>query len=164
MFLGEYPHTLDAKGRIVLPARFRDRVADGLVFAPGQERCVVVYPVEAFERRAAELRAWPQEDQRTRAFVRVFFGRAHRDQPDAQGRVTLPPTLREYAGLGKDLTVIGADEKFEIWDRATWEAYRASAEDDFAGVGASFASASPDTRAGGATDPRAAGATPAGAA
>lgn len=138
LFLGEHQHTLDAKGRVILPARFRERLSSGLVFAPSQDRCIDVYPLTAFERRVEELRAVPREDQRARAYLRVFLAGAHQETPDAQGRVTVPPRLRAYAGLDKDLTVNGADEKVEIWDRATWESYRDAAEEAFATLDGPF--------------------------
>lgn len=138
LFLGEHQHTLDAKGRIILPARFRDRLSSGVVFAPSQDRCIDVYPLTAFERRVEELRAVPREDQRARAYLRVFLAGAHEEKPDAQGRVTVPARLRDYAGLVKELTVNGADEKVEIWDRKTWESYREQAEDAFANLDGPF--------------------------
>ena len=134
MFLGEHQHTLDDKGRVILPARFRERLSSGLVFAPAQDRCIDVYPLTAFERRVEELRALPREDGRARGYLRVFLANAHEEKPDAQGRVTIPPRLRDYAGLGRELTINGADEKVEIWNRATWEEYRARAEDEFASL------------------------------
>jgi MraZ protein len=138
VFLGEHQHTLDPKGRVILPSRFRDRLAAGLVLVPGQDRCIDVYPVATFERRLEHLRALPREDQRNRAYVRVLTAGAHQDTPDGQGRVTLPQRLRDYAGLDKDLTVVGADEKVEVWDRGTWESYLEEAEDAFAGLDAPF--------------------------
>ncbi len=138
MFLGEHQHTLDAKGRVILPSRFRDRLASGLVFAPAQDRCIDVYPLTAFARRVEELRAVPREDQRARSYLRVLLAGAHEEKPDAQGRVTIPARLREYAGLDKELTINGADEKVEIWDRAAWEAYRDDAEDTFANLDGPF--------------------------
>ena len=140
MFLGEHQHTLDVKGRVILPARFRERLSNGLVFVPGQDRCIDVYPLTAFERRVEELRALPREDQRARGYLRMLLAGAHEDKPDAQGRVTIPPRLREYAELTKDLTINGADEKVEIWDRATWEDYRARTEPDFANLDGPFTS------------------------
>jgi MraZ protein len=138
VFLGEHQHTLDSKGRVILPARFRERLSHGLVFAPSQDRCIDIYPLTAFERRVEELRAVPREDQRARAYLRVFLAGAQEEQPDAQGRVTVPVRLRDYAGLDKELTINGADEKVEIWDRATWEDYRAQAEDAFANLDGPF--------------------------
>jgi MraZ protein len=139
LFLGEHQHSLDAKGRVILPARFRERLSSGLVFAPSQDRCIDVYPLTAFERRVEELRAVPREDQRARAYLRVFLAGAHEEKPDAQGRVVIPPRLRTYAGLDKDLTINGADEKVEIWDRSTWDAYRDQAEEAFATLDGPFA-------------------------
>lgn len=134
MFLGEHQHGLDDKGRVILPARFRDRLSSGLVFAPSQDRCIDVYPLTAFERRVEQLRELPREDERARSYLRVFLAGAHEEKPDAQGRVTIPPRLRSYAQLAKDLTINGADEKVEIWDRETWESYRVQAEDSFAAL------------------------------
>ena len=140
MFLGEHQHTLDTKGRVILPARFRDRLASGLVFAPSQDRCIDIYPLTAFEDRVKQLRAVPREDQRARAYLRVFLAGAHEERPDSQGRVTIPARLRAYASLDKDLTINGADEKVEIWDRATWDEYRLYAEDAFASLDGPFES------------------------
>jgi MraZ protein len=140
MFLGEHQHSLDVKGRVILPSRFRERLSSGLVFTPSQDRCIDVYPLTAFERRVEELRSLPREDQRARTYLRVFLAGAHEDKPDAQGRVTIPPRLRAYAGLDKELVVNGADEKVEIWDRDAWEAYRAAAEDAFANLDGAFTS------------------------
>jgi MraZ protein len=138
MFLGEHQHTLDGKGRVILPSRFRDRLSSGLVFAPSQDRCIDVYPLTDFERRVEELRAVPREEQRARAYLRVFLAGAHEEKPDAQGRVTIPTRLREYAGLDRDLTVNGADIKVEIWAREVWEEYRSQAEDAFANLDGPF--------------------------
>ncbi len=139
MFLGEHQHTLDAKGRVILPSRFRERLASGLVFVPSQDRCIDVYPLIAFERRVEELRSVPREDQRARSYLRVLLAGAHEEKPDSQGRVTIPGRLRDYAGLTRDLTVNGADEKVEIWDRELWDAYRQTAEEAFANLDGPFA-------------------------
>jgi MraZ protein len=138
VFLGEHQHTLDDKGRLILPARFRPELEGGMVFATGQERCIDVYPMDAFEARVAELRALPREHRGARAYLRVFLANAHEQTPDSQGRVVVPPRLREYARLDRELTVNGADTKIEIWDRAAWEDYRTQAEEDFASLDAPF--------------------------
>ncbi len=143
MFLGEHQHTLDAKGRVILPSRFRERLANGLVFVPSQDRCIDVYPLTAFERRVEELRALPREDQRARTYLRVLLAGAQEEKPDAQGRVTIPPRLRDYAGLEKELTINGADEKIEIWDRSRWDDYRDQAEDAFANIDGPLAFGAP---------------------
>jgi MraZ protein len=138
VFLGEHQHTLDAKGRVILPARFRERLSGGLVFAPSQERCIDVYPATAFERRVEELRTLPREDQRNRHYLRVLLANSYPETPDAQGRVVIPPKLREFAGLEKDLSINGADEKVEIWDRTRWDEYRREAEEAFASLDSPF--------------------------
>jgi MraZ protein len=138
VFLGEHQHTLDAKGRVILPARFRERLSSGLVFAPSQDRCIDVYPQSAFERRVEELRKLPREDERARLYLRLLMSQAHQETPDAQGRVVIPPRLRQYAGLEKDLTINGADERVEIWDRGAWEVYRGEAEDVFSNFSDAF--------------------------
>ncbi len=138
MFLGEHQHSLDAKGRVILPARFREELAGGLVFAPSQERCIDVYPRETFEHRVAELRQLPRENQRARDYLRILLAGAHEETPDAQGRVTIPPRLREYAGLARLLSVNGAGERVEIWDRETWVEYRARVEPAFASLDGTF--------------------------
>ncbi|MEX2420370.1 MAG: cell division/cell wall cluster transcriptional repressor MraZ, partial [Actinomycetota bacterium] len=116
----------------------------GLVFAPSQDRCIDVYPLTAFERRVEELRSVPREDQRARAYLRVFLAGAHEEKPDGQGRVTIPPRLRAYASLDKELTINGADEKVEIWDRATWDGYRLAAEEAFSSLDGPFATSGAD--------------------
>ncbi|MDX1619787.1 MAG: division/cell wall cluster transcriptional repressor MraZ [Nitriliruptorales bacterium] len=134
MFLGEHQHTLDAKGRVILPAKFRERLKGGLVFVPAQDRCIDVYPRAVFEKRVEEWRDLPREDQRARAFLRTVLAQAHEEVPDGQGRVTIPQRLRDYAGLDKELAINGADFKLEIWDRARWEDYRSNVEEDFANL------------------------------
>ncbi len=140
MFLGAHQHTLDAKGRVILPARFRERLASGLVFAPSQDRCIDVFPLTAFERRVEELSTLPREDREARRYLRVLLAGAHEERPDAQGRVTIPARLRDYAGLAREVTITGAGAKVEIWDRETWEVYLADSEEVFANLDGGFAS------------------------
>ena len=139
VFIGEHQHTLDVKGRVILPARFRERLASGLVFVPSQDRCIDVYPLTAFERRVEELRSVPREDRDARRYLRVLLAGAHEEQPDAQGRVTIPARLREFAGLERDLTINGVDQKVEIWAREAWDAYLADAEEAFVNLDGGFA-------------------------
>jgi MraZ protein len=128
--LGTHTPRLDDKGRLILPAKFRDDLAGGVVITKGQERCLYVFPTAEFRRLAAELQAQPV----TRAYGRVFFASAHDELPDKQGRVTIPAHLREYAGLDRDVAVIGASHRVEIWDQQAWENYLATNEDAFAGI------------------------------
>ena len=134
MFLGTHAPRLDDKGRLILPAKFRDPLARGLVLTKGQDRCVVVWPQDEFARYAEELRRASLTSERARGFTRVFFSSAFDDVPDKQGRITVPSALRDYAGLTRDLVVVGADTRIEIWDSQAWESYLANQEGAFAAV------------------------------
>ncbi len=132
MFLGTHTPRLDEKGRLFLPARFRDRLAAGLVVTKGQERCLYVFPTDEFERLAADMRAAPTTSKGVRDFVRVFLSGASDEIPDRQGRVTIPAPLREYAGLTRECTVIGTGSRVEVWDTTAWNTYLAASEQAFA--------------------------------
>lgn len=132
MFLGTHFPKLDEKGRIILPAKFREPLAGGLVLTKGQEHCLVVWPRAEFDAYAADLRASAQASARVRAMTRVFFSSAFDESLDRQGRLTVPPVLREYASLDRELTVVGADTRIEIWASEAWETYLAQHEAEFA--------------------------------
>jgi MraZ protein len=134
VFLGTHTPRLDDKGRLILPAKFRDGLASGVVITKGQERCLYVFPVAEFATIAARLREQPMTNKAARAYSRVFFASAHDEVPDKQGRVTIPAHLREYAGLDRELAVIGASTHVEVWDRQAWETYLAESEEDFADI------------------------------
>ena len=130
MFLGTHTPRLDEKGRLILPAKFRDQLAEGVVITKGQERCLFVFTAAAFAAKAAS-----QEEPTTKAardYRRIFFASAFDEVPDRTGRVTLPAGLRSYAGLSKECVVIGANTHLEIWDAATWREYEAAQEQAFA--------------------------------
>jgi MraZ protein len=110
-------------------------LAGGVVITKGQERCLYVFPMPEFQRISEELRSAPMTHKAARAYNRVFFASAHDEVPDRQGRVTIPVLLREYAGLDRELVVIGASTRVEIWDKQAWETYLAESEDDFADIG-----------------------------
>ena len=132
MFLGTHLPRLDEKGRLILPARFRDELAEGLVITKGQERCLYVFPVDEWGRITEGLRAAPVTGKALRDYGRVLFASASHEVPDKQGRITVPPGLREYAGLSRDCVVIGANTRVEVWDAAAWEQYLAQAEQGYA--------------------------------
>lgn len=132
MFLGTHTPRLDEKGRLFLPAKFRDELAGGLVVTRGQERCLYVWPPAEFQAFTEQLRATPLTNRKGRDFMRMLFAGASSETPDRQGRVTLPPVLREYAGLRKDCVVIGAFNRVEIWDAEAWSAYSSEQEPAFA--------------------------------
>lgn len=132
MFFGTYTPRLDDKGRIFLPAKFRDELAEGLVVTRGQERCLYVWSLEEFGKLTERLRGVPVTNKANRDYVRMFFAGASDETPDKQGRVTIPPMLRDYASLSKDCIVIGAMNRLEIWDSASWQAYSETQEQAFA--------------------------------
>ncbi|HTL84988.1 MAG TPA: division/cell wall cluster transcriptional repressor MraZ [Acidimicrobiia bacterium] len=117
MFLGEYQHSLDAKGRVILPARFREQLEGGAVMARSLDGCLAVYTLEEFDRVAQKLTTARERGARERQAARSFFAGTDRVVPDAQGRVPVRPELREYAGLDRDVTVVGGYDHIEIWDR-----------------------------------------------
>ncbi|MFF0988652.1 division/cell wall cluster transcriptional repressor MraZ [Kocuria sp. M1N1S27] len=123
MFLGTYSPRLDEKGRLILPAKYREELAEGLVLTRGQERCLYVFSVREFERVHEQLRAAPLSSKQARDYIRVFLSGASDEVPDKQGRVTIPPPLRDYAGLDRELAVIGAGTRAEIWDAQAWNDY-----------------------------------------
>ncbi|MCC9206435.1 division/cell wall cluster transcriptional repressor MraZ [Arthrobacter sp. zg-Y769] len=131
MFLGTHSPRLDEKGRLILPAKFREELADGLVLTRGQERCIYVFSQKEFERVHEQMREAPLSSRQARDYIRVFLSGASDEVPDKQGRVTIPPTLRSYAGLGRELVVIGAGTRAEIWDATAWQNYLAEQETAF---------------------------------
>jgi len=131
VFLGTHNPRLDDKGRLFLPAKFRDRLADGLVVTRGQERCLYVFPMDEFVRLAGQMQQAPTTSRAARDYMRVFLSGASDEVPDKQGRVTIPAALREYAGLSKDCTVIGTGARVEVWDSAARTAYLESTEQAF---------------------------------
>lgn len=132
MFLGTYSPRLDEKGRLILPAKFRDELSAGLVLTKGQERCLYAFPMREFERIYAALRQAPVTSKQARDYQRVLLSGAVDEIPDKQGRITIPPALRAYAGLDRDLTVTGSGARVEIWDSGAWDAYLSDAEPAFA--------------------------------
>ena len=131
MFVGEFAHTVDGKGRVVLPSRFREDLANGCFVTKGQERCLYVFTPDQFDREVERVRSIPRTDRRHRTYARVFFSGASDEQLDKQGRIQLPAALRTYASLDKEVAVIGVGERIEIWDSATWTAYLADEADEF---------------------------------
>ena len=127
-FTGEHEHSLDGKGRLILPAKFRGRL-ERLVITKGRDTCLHIYPPEEFERISDELKG---AGSKARQLTRWFFGSAHEDEVDSQGRIGIPETLRRHAELEKDVTVIGNGPHVEIWDRQKWAEQSAQIENAMA--------------------------------
>jgi MraZ protein len=128
LLLGTFTPRLDDKGRLILPAKFRSRLAPGLVMTRGQERCLFLLPMDEFRRMYDQIRQAPVTSKQARDYLRVFLSGASDEIPDKQGRVSIPAPLRAYAGLDRDVAVIGAGTRVEIWDAQAWETYLAEQE------------------------------------
>jgi len=120
MFLGEYQHSVDEKGRLVLPSKFREHLADGLVITKGQERCLYVFPGERWAAEVEKVNRLPRTNRRNRNYARSFFGGATDQALDGQGRVQIPQALRAYAGLDREVSVVGVADRVEVWDASVW--------------------------------------------
>jgi MraZ protein len=131
MLMGTFTPRLDDKGRLFLPAKFRDQLSEGLVVTRGQERCLTVWPMGAFQQLAGQAQEAPVTDKAVRDYTRLLFAGASDDQPDKQGRLSIPPMLREYASLTKDVIVIGVGNRLEIWDAQRWQDYSDGREQAF---------------------------------
>jgi len=134
VFLGEYSHSLDEKGRAVMPSKFRAGLAGGCVVTKGQERCIYVFPMDRWEEESSKVLALPRTDRRARNFSRSFFASASDQTLDRQGRVQIPESLRAYAGLGKDLAVVGVADHIEVWDSDTWRSVAADADEYYSEI------------------------------
>lgn len=134
MLLGTHAPKLDEKGRVILPAKFREELQGGLVITRGQDRCLYVFSTAEFNSVHDKIRQAPITSADARNYLRVFLSGASDEQPDKQGRVTIPAVLREYAGLDKDLVVIGVGARAEIWDASNWNSYLKKQETAFADV------------------------------
>jgi MraZ protein len=123
MFLGEYEHTIDVKGRMAVPAKFRTQMDHGSVISKGMGTCLSVYTSQRWEEKSAELTSGKQSEE-LRDFERRIYPSASEIELDSQGRMIIPAKLRAYAKLGNEVTVAGVRDHFEIWDRAIWAAYQ----------------------------------------
>lgn len=132
MFLGTHFPKLDQKGRFFLPAKFREELSEGLVITRQQDRCLAIYPKSVFEAEALQASKAPATIQKIRDYQRMLAAGATDEVPDKQGRLMIPAHLRKYASLDKELVVIGALNRVEIWDKSAWESYSSSREDIFA--------------------------------
>ncbi|MFZ2242753.1 MAG: division/cell wall cluster transcriptional repressor MraZ [Gordonia amarae] len=129
--VGTYTPKMDDKGRLTLPAKFREALAGGVMVTRGQDRSLSVYRLDDFDAVAERLREASRNDPEARAFQRYFFASSDEQRPDAQGRISLSAGHRDYAGLVKECVVIGAFDHLEIWDAPTWTEYQGQHEENF---------------------------------
>lgn len=134
MFVGTHTPKIDDKGRLFLPAKFREAMSEGLVVTRGQENSLSVWSLEAFERLTARLQEASMTAKGTRDYARMLFAAASSEVPDKQGRIGIPAVLRQYAGLEKDVVVVGVMNHLEIWNPEAWATYSAEQEEQFAAL------------------------------
>ena len=123
MFIGEYQHTIDPKGRIIMPSKFREGLGDRFVVTKGLDECLFVYSVEEWANLEEKLKSLPLTNKDARAFIRFFFSGASECEVDKQGRILIPSNLREFAQLDKEIVVTGVSTRIEIWSKDKWESY-----------------------------------------
>lgn len=128
MLIGEYQHGIDNKGRLIIPAKFRDHFGESVIVTRGLDNCLFLYGLDEWRVLEAKLKALPMTQASARAFVRFFFSGATECQFDKQGRVLLPASLREHAKITKDVMVIGVSNRAEIWALEVWQRYLEQAE------------------------------------
>lgn len=129
--MGEYQHTIDEKGRLTIPAKFRDELGETFIVTRGLDQSLFVYPLEEWKQLEAKLKTLPFTKADARAFTRFFFSGATECELDKQGRVNIPGSLRQHAKLAKDCLVIGVSSRVEIWSKPLWEEYFAKSEESF---------------------------------
>ena len=130
MFIGEYNHTLDAKGRLAVPAKFRTKLAKGAVVTKGLENCLFLYTKKDWQELAEKISKQGIGQSSSRAFSRLMLAGAMEAELDKQGRIVLPDYLRKYAGLNKKAVINGLYNRIEIWDQSSWEKYKSEIEKD----------------------------------
>lgn len=128
MFIGEYTHAIDDKGRLSIPAKFRRQLSGGVVVTKGLDGCLFVYPLDQWQQLATKLAALPLAQKQSRAFARLMLAGAFDAELDSQGRIIVPEHLRVYAKLQKHVAVTGLYNRVELWDEDTWHTYRAQTE------------------------------------
>ncbi|RHW39742.1 transcriptional regulator MraZ [Lysinibacillus yapensis] len=131
MFMGEYQHSVDAKGRLIIPSKFRENLGETFVITRGLDNCLFGYPMDEWRKLEEKLKELPMTKKDARAFARFFFSGATEVEIDKQGRINIPTTLANYAKLEKECVVLGVSSKIEIWAKDTWESYFNEAENSF---------------------------------
>ncbi len=132
--MGEYQHNVDAKGRLIVPAKFREDLGDVFVLTRGLDQCLFGYPMDEWKVIEEKIKSLPMTKKDARAFARFFFSGATECEIDKQGRINIPSTLRQYGKLEKECVVLGVSNRIEIWNKEIWENYFAESEESFAEI------------------------------
>lgn len=128
MFIGEYQHNIDIKGRLIIPSKFREQLGEKFIVTKGLDKCLFVFPMDEWSKFEEKIRTLPISSKDARAFSRFFFAGAAQCELDKQGRIMIPSNLRDYAGIDKETFIIGVSARLEIWNSNTWNDY--NGEDD----------------------------------
>lgn len=128
MFIGEYKHSIDEKGRLAIPAKFRSDLSHAAVITRGLDHCLYIFTQGEWEQMAQKIKALPMTQANSRAFQRLMLAGAGEAELDSQGRILVPEYLRTYAGLTKQAVIVGVYNRMEIWDEAAWTSYKAKTE------------------------------------
>jgi len=131
MFMGEYQHSIDAKGRLIIPAKFREHLTEGFVITRGLDNCLFGYPILEWRKLEEKLKQLPVTKKDARAFTRFFFSGATEVEVDKQGRINIPSNLLTHANVQKDCVVLGVSNRIEIWSKESWQNYFAESEESF---------------------------------
>ncbi|MGE5586833.1 MAG: division/cell wall cluster transcriptional repressor MraZ [Clostridia bacterium] len=131
VFIGTYDHAVDDKGRLAIPARFRDGLGQRFYATKGLDKCLFLFPESEWRAQQAQLASLPLTMRDARAYSRLFFAGACECELDKQGRINIPPYLREYAGISRDVVVIGVMSRVEVWSREVWLEYSSKAEESY---------------------------------
>ena len=129
MFIGEYQHNIDLKGRVAVPAKFRNKLSGGAIVTRGLDKCLFLFSTEEWEKLAVKIINLPLTQANSRAFARLMLAGASDCEIDTQGRILIPDYLRKYAGLEKEVVVAGLYNRAEIWERASWNKYKTETEE-----------------------------------
>ena len=128
MFIGEYIHTIDHKRRLAIPSKFRKSLGEKAVIAQGLDNCLVIYPVEEWQKKASKLENLPDSQVSARTFSRIILSGASESELDHLGRVLIPEHLKKYASLRKSVAILGLSNRIEVWDEAVWQEYKSRME------------------------------------
>lgn len=131
MFMGEFKHQLDTKGRMIVPSKFREELNEQFIITRGLDNCLFGYTLDEWSKIEEKMKSLPLTKKDARKFMRLFFSGATAVELDKQGRINIPQNLRDYAGLTKECTVIGVSGRIEIWDTAVWDAFYSESEENF---------------------------------
>ncbi|MEK4698773.1 division/cell wall cluster transcriptional repressor MraZ [Solibacillus sp. FSL R7-0668] len=131
MFMGEYQHSIDAKGRMIVPAKFRELLGETFVLTRGLDHCILGYPMDEWRKLEQKLKDLPMTKKDARAFARFFFSGASEVELDKQGRINIPSTLINHANLEKECIILGVSSKIEIWAKAAWDSYLEESSESF---------------------------------